>query len=145
MATSGKIAPVIGATCGIGTGIVCQLAQARSARLGSLIDTNPLGVVGARQAFLLLSKGMPADHVTVPIQDRSKRAPNAWTLRLADELRETSQRFNAVQPGDDMTGRNLDRGESDLVEGARTGVQRALLDGGGSTGSTPPLGRMPSW
>ena len=130
-------------------------------------DTNVFGVVATTNALLPLlrksaaarvvnvSSGLgslalhsdpasPIYHYKVPAYDVSKSAVNAWTVHLAYELRDTGIKVNAIHPGSVKTDMNSN-GELDIVTGARSSVEMALLDAAGPTGSFTHLGEVLPW
>ncbi|MET0891976.1 MAG: SDR family NAD(P)-dependent oxidoreductase, partial [Pseudoxanthomonas sp.] len=130
-------------------------------------DTNVFGVVATTNALLpLLRKSAaarvvnvssvlgslalhsdpasPIYHYKVPAYDVSKSAVNAWTVHLAYELRDTGIKVNAIHPGSVKTDMNSN-GELDIVTGARSSVEMALLDAAGPTGSFTHLGEVLPW
>jgi NAD(P)-dependent dehydrogenase (short-subunit alcohol dehydrogenase family) len=130
-------------------------------------DTNLFGVVAATQAFLPLlrksqagrivnvSSGLgsltlhsdpasPIYDVKVPAYNVSKTALNGWTVHLAYELRATPIKVNAIHPGSVKTDMNSN-GELDIVTGAKSSVQMALLDDTGPTGTFVHLGEVLPW
>ena len=119
-------------------------------------DTNVFGVVATTNAFLPLLKQAPAARIVnvssllgsiaahndpdsgvhgflVPAYNVSKTAVNAWTVQLANELKGTPIKVNAVHPGSVKTDMNS-AGDLEVADGARTSVRMALLDEDGPTG-----------
>lgn len=130
-------------------------------------DTNLFGLVAVTQAFLPLLRKAPAArivnlssilgsithhadpqspvyNVKLPAYDASKSALNSWTVHLAHELRDTPIKVNAVHPGSVKTDMNTG-GDLDVVTGARSGVQMALLGEDGPSGSFTHLGETLPW
>ena len=66
--------------------------------------------------------------------DSSKTALNAFTVVLAEELRGTSIKVNAIHPGWVRTAMGSDGADMSVEEGACIAVQYASLDGDGPTG-----------
>jgi NAD(P)-dependent dehydrogenase (short-subunit alcohol dehydrogenase family) len=66
--------------------------------------------------------------------DTSKAALNAFTILLAEELRGTSIKVNAIHPGWVRTMMGSDGADMSIEEGARTAVQYASLGADGPTG-----------
>jgi NAD(P)-dependent dehydrogenase (short-subunit alcohol dehydrogenase family) len=130
-------------------------------------DTNLFGAVAVTQAFLPLLRQSPAARIVnvssllgsltshtdpaspifnfkMPAYDASKSALNAWTVHLAHELRDTRIKVNAVHPGSVKTDMNAG-GELDVVTGARTSVEMALLGDEGPNGGFVHLGEVLPW
>jgi len=131
-------------------------------------DTNVFGLVAVTQAFLpLLRKSssarivnvssalgslalhsdpaQPLGSFKVPAYNVSKSAVNAWTLQLANELRDTGIKVNSVHPGYVKTDMNKGGGDLEVAEGAETSVAAALLDDAGPTGSFFYRGEILPW
>lgn len=66
--------------------------------------------------------------------DTSKAALNAFTILIAEELRGTPIKINAIHPGWVRTQMGGERAHLGIEEGARTAVQYASLDENGPTG-----------
>jgi NAD(P)-dependent dehydrogenase (short-subunit alcohol dehydrogenase family) len=66
--------------------------------------------------------------------DASKTALNAFTLQLAEELRSTAIKVNAVHPGWVRTQMGGDTADLGMEEGARTALIYASLPDDGPTG-----------
>ena len=130
-------------------------------------DTNVFGVVATTQALLPLLRKSPAArivnvssglgsialhvdpaspiyHYKVPAYNVSKTAVNAWTVHLAYELRDSAIKVNAIHPGSVKTDMNSS-GDLDVVTGAKSSVEMALLDESGPTGSFTHLGEVLPW
>lgn len=130
-------------------------------------DTNLFGVVNVTQALLPLlrksaggrivnvSSGLgsltlhsdPASPIydyKLPAYNISKTALNGWTVHLAHELRATPIKVNAIHPGSVKTDMNSS-GDLDIVTGAKSSVEMALLDAAGPTGSFTHLGEVLPW
>ncbi len=77
--------------------------------------------------------------------DASKTALNAFTVHLAHELRDTSIKVNSAHPGwvkTEMGGKNA---PMEIVDGAKTSVQLAMLSADGPTGGYFFLGERLPW
>ena len=130
-------------------------------------DTNLFGVVATTRAFLPLLRKSDAGRIVnvssglgsltlhsdpaspiydykVPAYNVSKTALNGWTVHLAYELRATPIKVNAIPPGSVKTDMNSN-GELDIVTGAKSSVQMALLDDTGPTGTFVHLGEVLPW
>lgn len=130
-------------------------------------DTNLFGVVAITQAFLPLLRKSDAGRIVnvssglgsltlhsdpaspiydykVPAYNISKTALNGWTVHLAYELRDTPIKVNAIHPGSVKTDMNSN-GDLDIVTGAKSSVEMALLDSSGATGSFVHLGEVLPW
>lgn len=134
-----------------------------------IFDTNLFGLVETTLAFLPLVRrsaagrivnlssilGSIAAHATpgsaiygflsVPAYSASKAAVNAWTVQLAQELKDTSIKVNAVHPGYVKTDMNHGGGEMEIPDGARSSVRMALLGADGPSGSFTHLGEELPW
>ena len=125
-------------------------------------DTNLFGVIETTQAFLPLIRKSDAGRIVnvssllgsisehqnpasfiyefkgVPSYNVSKSAVNAWTVHLAHELKDTGIKVNTIHPGYVKTDMNkagdVQNGELDVADGARTSVRLALIDDAGPTG-----------
>lgn len=138
------------------------------ATLRGVFETNFFGMVAVTKAVLGLLKAAPAARVVnitsilgsmsehkdpsssiygylILGYNSSKAAVNMFTVQLAHELRETKIKVNAAHPGwvkTDMGGANADL---EVPEGAKTGVQLALLPETGPTGGYFHLGVHMRW
>jgi NAD(P)-dependent dehydrogenase (short-subunit alcohol dehydrogenase family) len=72
--------------------------------------------------------------VPSPAYSISKTALNAFTIQLAQELRETSIKVNAAQPGWVKTAMGGPQAPMEVSAGAQTSVRLALLPPDGPTG-----------
>jgi NAD(P)-dependent dehydrogenase (short-subunit alcohol dehydrogenase family) len=66
--------------------------------------------------------------------DTSKAALNAFTILLAEELRGTSIKVNAIHPGWVRTDMGSEQADLSVEEGAATAIRYATLDQNGPTG-----------
>ncbi|HTH82930.1 MAG TPA: SDR family NAD(P)-dependent oxidoreductase [Mucilaginibacter sp.] len=64
----------------------------------------------------------------------SKTALNAYTIALAHELRDTTFKINAIDPGFTATDFNNNRGTGNVHDAAALIVKYATIDAGGPTG-----------
>jgi len=131
-------------------------------------DTNFFGPVALTQALLpLLQKSEAARIVNMssilasqtlqadpksPIYDfkslaydASKAALNSLTIHLAHELRDTRIKVNSAHPGWVKTDMGTDAAPMEIPEGAKTGVELALVGDDGPTGGFFHLGKTLPW
>jgi NAD(P)-dependent dehydrogenase (short-subunit alcohol dehydrogenase family) len=131
-------------------------------------DTNLFGLVETTLAFLPLLKKSPAGRIVnlssilgsnalhsdpssgiynfkVPAYNVSKSAVNAWTVHLAWELKDSKIKVNAAHPGHVKTDMGGAAAPMEIVDGAKTGVQLALIGPDGPTGSFQHLGETLPW
>jgi len=131
-------------------------------------DTNLFALIAVTQAFLPLLKKSEAGRIvnlssilaslklhsdpTSPIYDFkmpaynvSKTAVNGWTVQLAYELRDTKIKVNAAHPGWVKTEMGGPAAPMEIVDGAKTSVALALIDGKGPNGAYLHLGEPLPW
>ena len=77
--------------------------------------------------------------------DSSKAALNSFTIHLAYELRDTNIKVNSAHPGWVKTDMGTDAATMEIPEGAKTGVDLALLGEDGPTGGYFHLGKPLPW
>ena len=77
--------------------------------------------------------------------DASKAALNSFTIHLAHELKDTKIKVNSAHPGWVKTDMGTDAAPMEIPEGARTGVELALLGEDGPTGGFFHLGKPLPW
>ena len=77
--------------------------------------------------------------------DASKAALNSFTIHLAHELRDTKIKVNSAHPGWVKTDMGTDAAPMEIPEGAKTGVELALLGDDGPTGGFFHLGKTLPW
>ncbi len=75
----------------------------------------------------------------------SKTALNQFTVFLANALRDTKIKVNAANPGWVKTSIGSDQAPLTPEEGAKTGVQLALIDENGPSGTFSQSGEILSW
>jgi NAD(P)-dependent dehydrogenase (short-subunit alcohol dehydrogenase family) len=120
-------------------------------------ETNVFGPVAVMQAFLPLLKQSEAGrivnvsselaslaqntnpdfefrHIKLLAYNSSKTALNAVTIQFAHELKDTSIKVNAADPGYTATDFNNHRGTQTVEQGARAAVWLATLPASGPTG-----------
>lgn len=77
--------------------------------------------------------------------DASKAALNSFTIHLAHELKDTKVKVNSAHPGWVKTDLGTDAAPMEIPEGAKTGVELALLGEDGPTGGFFHLGKTLPW
>ena len=77
--------------------------------------------------------------------DASKAALNSLTIHLAHELKDTKVKVNSAHPGWVKTDLGTDAAPMEIPEGAKTGVELALLGEDGPTGGFFHLGKTLPW
>jgi len=77
--------------------------------------------------------------------DASKAALNSFTIHLAHELRGTGIKVNSAHPGWVKTDMGTEAALLEIPEGAKTGVDLALLADSGPTGGYFHLGKRIPW
>lgn len=131
-------------------------------------DTNLFGLIAVTQAMLpLLKKSLagrvvnlssvlgsldaqsdpesPVYHFKLPAYNVSKTAVNGWTVQLAYELRDTPIKVNAVHPGYVKTDMGGDEAPMEIVDGAKSSVEMALIGPNGPSGSFSHMGQTLAW
>lgn len=122
-----------------------------------VFDTNFFGVVLVTQSFIDLMRKSTAPRIVnvtsglasltlhkdpswkyfmvkAAIYNPSKAALNMYTISLAHELRDTSFKVNAVDPGYTATDFNNHSGPGSVADAAARLVKGAMLDADGPTG-----------
>ncbi len=77
--------------------------------------------------------------------DSSKAALNSFTIHLAYELRDTNIKVNSAHPGWVKTDMGGDAAPMQIPDGAKTGVQLALLGDDGPSGGYFHMGKPLPW
>jgi len=77
--------------------------------------------------------------------DASKAALNAFTIHLAAELKDTKIKVNSAHPGWVKTDMGTDKAPMEIVDGAKTSVDLALLPQDGPNGRFIHLGQELPW
>jgi len=77
--------------------------------------------------------------------DASKAALNSFTIHLAYELKDTKIKVNSAHPGWVKTDMGTDAAPMEIPDGARTGVELALLADDAPTGGFFHLGKPLPW
>lgn len=75
----------------------------------------------------------------------SKTALNAFTVHLSEELKDTKIKVNAVHPGWVKTDMGTDAAPMEIVDGAKSSVEAALIGEDGPTGTFSHLGETLPW
>ncbi len=131
-------------------------------------DTNVFGLIAVTQAFLPLLRKSEAGRIVnlssilgsiamhsdpaspiydfkVPAYNVSKTAVNGWTAQLAYELKDSAIKVNAAHPGHVKTDMGGEAAPMEIVDGAKTSVQLALLGADGPNGGYFHLGQPLPW
>ena len=77
--------------------------------------------------------------------DASKAALNSFTIHLAHELKDTKIKVNSAHPGWVKTDMGTDAAPMALPEGAKSGVELALLGESGPNGGFFHIGKSLPW
>lgn len=102
-----------------------------SSILGSLtLQSDPKSTIAAAKSFAY---------------NASKTALNAFTVHLADELRDTGIKVNSAHPGWVRTELGGDNAPIEVADGALTSIQLATLPADGPTGGYFHLGETLPW
>jgi NAD(P)-dependent dehydrogenase (short-subunit alcohol dehydrogenase family) len=102
-----------------------------SSILGSLaLNSDPNSPIGPKKAFAY---------------NASKTALNAFTVHLADELRDTKIKVNSAHPGWVKTDMGGDAAPMEIADGSKTSVQLATLPDSGRTGGYVHMGETLPW
>lgn len=136
--------------------------------LKQTFDTNFFSVIALTQTLLPLIKKAPAGRIVnldsilgslgvhsqpdSPIAaakelayNASKTALNAFTVHLADELKDTAIKVNSAHPGWVKTDMGGAEAPMEVSEGGKTSVQLATLPADGPTGGFFHLGEALPW
>ena len=136
--------------------------------LRKTFDTNFFSAVAITRAFLPLLKksdggrivivssilgslalhateGSPIYEAKALAYDASKAALNSFTIHLAHELKGTKIKVNSAHPGWVKTDMGTDAAPMEIVDGAKTEVELALLGPDGPTGGYFHLGQAITW
>ena len=131
-------------------------------------DTNVFGLIAVTQAFLPLLRKSNAGRIVnvssllgsitdqadpksiyydfkIPAYNVSKAAVNAWTVQLAHELRQTRIKVNTIHPGHVKTDMGGASAPMEIVDGARSSVELALIADDGPNGGFFHLGQTLPW
>jgi NAD(P)-dependent dehydrogenase (short-subunit alcohol dehydrogenase family) len=113
----------------------------RKAPAGRIVNLS--SILGSLSLHADPSSGIYAKKVFA--YDASKTALNAFTIHLAQELRDTKIKVNSAHPGWVQTEMGGSGAPMDLSEGAKTSVQLATLPDDGPTGGYFHLGKPLPW
>jgi NAD(P)-dependent dehydrogenase (short-subunit alcohol dehydrogenase family) len=113
----------------------------RKAPAGRIVNLS--SILGSLSLHADPSSGIYAKKVFA--YDASKTALNAFTIHLAQELRDTKIKVNSAHPGWVQTEMGGSGAPMDLAEGAKTSVQLATLPDDGPTGGYFHLGKPLPW
>jgi NAD(P)-dependent dehydrogenase (short-subunit alcohol dehydrogenase family) len=149
-------------------GLVNKTVHTTEEELQKIFGTNLFSVIAVTRAFLPLLKKSEAGRIVnlssilgsltlhadpnSPIAsvktfayDASKAALNAFTIHLADELKNTKIKVNSAHPGWVKTEMGGDGAPMEIPEGAKTSVDLALLGPDGPNGRFIHLGQELPW
>jgi len=136
--------------------------------LRETFDTNFFAVVELTQALLPLIRKSPAGRIVnlssilasltlhsdpkSPIAgskplgyNASKTALNAFTVHVADALKDTKIKVNSAHPGWVKTEMGGAGAQMEITDGAKTSVELALLGDDGPTGAYIHMGKPLPW
>lgn len=136
--------------------------------LRKTFDTNFFATVAVTRAFLPLLKksdagrivnvssilgslalhateGSPIYEAKALAYDASKAALNSFTIHLAHELKGTKIKVNSAHPGWVKTDMGTDAAPMEIVDGAKTEVELAMLGPDGPTGGYFHMGQSITW
>jgi NAD(P)-dependent dehydrogenase (short-subunit alcohol dehydrogenase family) len=141
---------------GISGGSDQGFSTGKMENLRNVFETNFFGAVQTTQQFIPLlqkskepvivnvsselgsltvhSSTLNPDYKIYDTYSSSKTALNAFTVMLANELREANFKINSVSPGYTATDLNQYRGTQSVAQGASVIVKYATLDKNGETG-----------
>ncbi len=149
-------------------GLVNKTVHTTEEELQKIFGTNLFSVIAVTRAFLPLLKKSEAGRIVnlssilgsltlhadpkSPIAsvktfayDASKAALNAFTIHLADELKDTKIKVNSAHPGWVKTEMGGEGAPMEIPEGAKTSVDLALLGPDGPNGRFIHLGQELPW
>ena len=145
-----------------------KTVETTEAELQKVFGTNLFSVIAVTREFLPLLKKSSAGRIVnlssilgsltlladpkSPIAgiktfayDASKSALNAFTIHLAAELKDTNIKVNSAHPGWVKTEMGTDQAPMEIVDGAKTSVQLALIGPDGPHGRFIHLGEELPW
>ena len=113
----------------------------RNSEAGRIVNMS--SVLGSQT--LHADEKSPIYHAKSLAYDASKTALNSFTIHLAYELRDTKIKVNSAHPGWVKTDMGTDAAPMEIPDGAKTGVELALLGSDGPTGGFFHLGKPLPW
>ncbi len=145
-----------------------KTSETTEAELQKVFGTNLFSVIAVTREFLPLLKKSAAGRIVnlssilgsltlhsdpqspiagikVFAYDASKSALNAFTIHLAVELKDTNIKVNSAHPGWVKTEMGTDQAPMEIVDGAKTSVQLALIEADGPNGRFIHLGQELPW
>jgi len=145
-----------------------KTSETTAGQLRKTFDTNFFAVVALTEALLPLLRKSPAARIVnlssilasltlhatpgSPIYDAktfaydaSKAALNSFTIHLAYELRGTNIKVNSAHPGWVKTEMGGDGAQMEIVDGAKTSVELAMLGPDGPNGGYFHMGQTLPW
>lgn len=87
----------------------------------------------------------PIASIKIFAYDASKTALNAFTIHLAAELKDTKIKVNSAHPGWVKTEMGTEQAPMEIVDGAKTSVELALIGADGPNGRFIHLGAELPW
>ncbi|WP_263359344.1 SDR family oxidoreductase [Acidicapsa ligni] len=145
-----------------------KTSQTTEEELQTVFGTNLFSVIAVTREFLPLLKkseggrivnlssvlgsltlhadpNSPIASIKVFAYDASKTALNAFTIHLANELKDTKIKVNSAHPGWVKTEMGTDQAPMEIVDGAKTSVELALIGPDGPNGRFIHLGSELPW
>jgi NAD(P)-dependent dehydrogenase (short-subunit alcohol dehydrogenase family) len=145
-----------------------KTVETTEAELQKVFGTNVFSVIAVTREFLPLLKKSSAGRIVnlssilgsltlhadpkSPIasiktfaNDASKTALNMFTVHLASELKDTKIKVNSAHPGWVKTEMGTDQAPMEIVDGAKTSVQLALIGADGPNGRFIHMGSELPW
>jgi NAD(P)-dependent dehydrogenase (short-subunit alcohol dehydrogenase family) len=147
---------------------VLTVSETTEEELETVFGTNLFATIAVTRAFLPLLKKSEAGRIVnlssilgsltlhadpnSPIAsiktfayDASKSALNAFTIHLAAELKGTKIKVNSAHPGWVKTDMGTDKAPMEIVDGAKTSVDLALIPQDGPNGRFIHMGQELPW
>ena len=113
----------------------------RKSEAGRIVN---LSSILASQTFHA-TEGSPIYNSKTFAYDASKTALNSFTIHLAHELRGTKIKVNSAHPGWVKTDMGGEGAQMEIVDGAKTSVELAMLAEDGPTGGYFHMGEALPW